>query len=494
MNWVFPLAPFLAPSIGAIACMLIQALAPGAAKSNTYVAYAALLVGLITAGIGFGSPEAGKLLFDGQILPDPLFYFISSLLMVIGMVTVVVAKPYLKREKLPVGEFNVLVQLAIAGGALMACGNDLLNLFIGLEVLSLSVYVLVGYRRTSIRASEGAVKYFLLGAFSAGLFLYGVALMYGLTGSLQLAAIKAYFLAHPQTPELAYVALALMISGMAFKVAAFPFHMWAPGVYEGAPIPVTGFMAAAVKVAAMAMLLRLVYGAFWPLVHVWQPVFAALAVGTMLVGNVMAMAQTNLKRLMGYSAIAHTGYLFIGMASLDSSMAGASASAILFYLVAYSLTTLAGFACMAILSSEGEEYQEIDQLAGVGRAHPVLATIMTIVMLSLAGMPPTAGFFAKYTLFSAAVSQGHWGLALTGIVLSMLSLGYYLRVVVRLWMTAGEAPIIDKVGFSPVQIVAGYLAVAIVWLGLAGGSFTVMFPGIQPMIDWTQRAVTPLLG
>jgi NADH-quinone oxidoreductase subunit N len=473
--------------------MILQALSPAAAGANAGFAFAALLVGLFTAIRGFG--QQGDLpLFGGTVMPDQLFYFVSALLMVIGMVTLVVAKPYLKREKLPVGEFNTLLQIAIAGGTLMAGGNDLLNLFVGLEILSVAVYVLVGYRRTSVRAAEGALKYFLLGAFCAGLFMFGVALMYGVTGSLELPAIKAYFAVHGGGAELAYVAMAFMLAGMAFKVAAFPFHMWAPDAYEGAPVPVTGFMAAAVKVAAFAMLLRLVYGGLWPLSHAWAPVFGALAVGTVFVGNIMAMGQTNFKRLMGYSAIAHTGYLLIGMASLDASMSGSAASAVLFYLVAYSLTTLATFCCLAILSSDGEQYQEIDQLAGVGKAHPAVAVVLTLCMFSMAGMPPTAGFFAKYNLFAAAIGQGHWALALTGIVASMLSLGYYLKVVVRLWMTPGEAPIIDTVGFSGVRAMAVYLGVVVFWLGIGSGSFLLVLPGIQPMLDWTQRSITPLLG
>jgi NADH-quinone oxidoreductase subunit N len=483
----------LAPSIGAVACMILQALSPAAAGANTAFAFAALLVGLFTAIRGFGA-GSGAPLFDGTVMPDALFGFVSALLMVIGMVTLLVASPYLKREKLPVGEFNTLLQIAVAGGTLMAAGNDLLNLFIGLEVLSLSVYVMVGYRRTSVRAAEASLKYFLLGAFASGLFLYGVALMYGVTGSLVLPTIKSYFAMHGHAPELAYVALALMLAGMAFKVAAFPFHMWAPDVYEGAPVPVTGFMAAAVKVAAFAMLLRLVYGAFWPLAHAWAPAFGALAVGTMLVGNVMAMSQTNLKRLMGYSAVAHTGYLLVGMASLDAGLSGSTASSVLFYLFAYSLTSLAAFSCLAILSSDGEQYQEIDQLAGVGKAHPAIAIVLTLCMLSMAGMPPTAGFFAKYNLFAAAIGQGHWALALTGIVFSMLSLGYYLRVVVRLWMTPGEAPIIDTVGFAGVRALAVYLGAAVLWLGVGAGSFLFVLPGIQSVLDWTQRSITPLLG
>ncbi len=493
MTWVGPLAPFLAPCIGAVACMVLQALAPGAAGANVAFAFAALLVGLVTAITGFGHPGVSPL-FAGTVMADQLFYFVSALLMVIGMVTLVVASPYLKREKLPVGEFNTLMQIAIAGGTLMAGGNDLLNLFIGLEILSVAVYVMVGYRRTSVRAAEASLKYFLLGAFSAGLFMFGVALMYAITGTLALDGIKAYFAHHGHAPDLGFIALALMFAGMAFKIAAFPFHMWAPDVYEGAPVPVVGFMAAAVKVAAFAMLLRLVYGAFWPLGHAWAPVFAALAVGTMLVGNVMALAQTNLKRLLGYSAIAHTGYLLIGMASLDSTLSGSAASSILFYLVAYTLTSLAAFSCLTILSSDGEQYQEIDQLAGVGKAHPAIAVVLTLCMFSMAGMPPTAGFFAKYNLFAAAIGQGHWALALTGIILSMLSLGYYLKVVVKLWMAPGEAPIIDTVGFSGVRAVAIYLGVAVFWLGIGSSSFLLVLPGIQPVLDWTQRSITPLLG
>lgn len=492
MTWLVPLLPFLAPAFGAMVALLVQAFWPKAAKLNTGLAiafFAAALVGSVQ-GAALGNHEA---LFGGMILPDHLFYYIGALLGLTGIVTLVVSLPYLVREGLPVGEFNALTGLAIAGAALMACANDLLSMFIGLEVLSISVYVLVGFRRTSVRGSEAALKYFLLGAFSAGLFLYGIAIMYGLTGTMLLPGIKEYFAQTAQPALLAYAAAGFMLAGMAFKLAAFPFHMWAPDAYEGAPTPVVGFMAVAVKLAAMAALLRLLYGVFWPVPHLWQHTLATVAVGTMIVGNLFALVQTNLKRLMAYSSMAHTGYLFIGLATLDLGAATGSAPAILFYLAAYALTTLAAFACLSYFTGEGEAVQEIGQLAGAGKRHPMVAVILTLSMLSLAGLPPTAGFFAKYSLFAAAFAQGQWGLALTGILLSVLSLAYYLRVVVALWMAPGESSIAKPVGFGAVKAVACYLGVAVLWLGVSGKTLPLL-PGITKVVHWTREAIASLLA
>jgi NADH-quinone oxidoreductase subunit N len=291
--------------------------------------------------------------------------------------------------------------------------NDLLVIFIALEILSLAVYVLTGIRRDSLAGVEGAFKYFLLGSFSSAFFLYGVAFTFGITGTTRLDRIGSFLAAQSMTDSrMILLALTFLLVGFAFKISAVPFHMWTPDAYEGAPAIVTGFMSTAVKAAAFAAFARVFLSAFEPFSADWVPLVWVLAAATMIIGTVVGVAQTNLKRMLAYSSIAHAGYLLVGLVAANET----GKAAILFYLLAYAVTNLAAFGVIALLGSRERENDELRDFAGLWHTHPGLAALMTISLLSLGGIPPTAGFVGKWYIFSAAVSAGYYGLAVIGVL------------------------------------------------------------------------------
>jgi NADH-quinone oxidoreductase subunit N len=306
-------------------------------------------------------------------------------------------------------------------------------------VLSLAVYVLTGLRRDDPRATEAAFKYFLLGAFSSAFFLYGVAFTYGLTGSTRLDRVGAFLAAQALTGNpMILIAVGLLIVGFAFKISAVPFHMWTPDAYEGAPAIVTGFMSTGVKAAAFAAFARVFLSSFEPFSADWVPVLWIVAVATMVVGTVVGVAQSNLKRMLAYSSIAHGGYLLVGLVSANQ----VGKAAILFYLLAYAVTNLAAFGVIALLGARDRGNDQLNDYKGLWHSHPALAALMTVSLLSLGGLPPTAGFIGKWYIFSAAVSAGYYGLAIIGMLTSVISVFFYLRVVVMMYMTEREgAPV-----------------------------------------------------
>src|ERR1051325_1269600 len=313
---------------------------------------------------------------------------------------------------------------------MMATANDLLVIFIALEILSLAVYVLTGIRR-ELGGTEAAFKYFLLGAFSSAFFLYGIAFTYGITGSTRLSAVGSYLSAQALTGNpLILVALGLLLVGFAFKISAVPFHMWTPDAYEGAPAIVTGFMSTGVKAAAFAAFARVFLSTFEPFKGDWAPIVAAIAAATMILGTVVGVAQSNLKRMLAYSSIAHGGYLLVGLVAANQ----VGKAAILFYLLAYSVTNLAAFGVIALLGTRDRNNDELRDYAGLWQSHPALAALMTVCLLSLGGLPPTAGFIGKWYIFSAAVSAGYYWLAIIGVLTSVVSVFFYLRVVVMMYM------------------------------------------------------------
>ena len=362
------------------------------------------------------------------------FRFAASTVFLIGAIfTVLLSLGYLGRERVIVPEFYVLLLFATIGMMLMAGGNDLIEIFLGLEVMSVAVYVLAGINRRSGSSAEAALKYFLLGAFASAFLLYGIALIYGATGSTNLTTI-AFQLADGNlvgTPMLGF-GIALLLVGFGFKVAAVPFHMWAPDVYDGAPTPVTAFMAAAVKAAAFAALVRITVVALGDVVPVWQGLVWWLAVITMVVGNLIALAQRRLKRMLAYSSVAHAGYLLVAVAS-GTAVGGA---AYLFYAFAYTLMTVGAFAILASAGRDGESDVMIDDLSGLAQRRPWTALAMAVFMLSLLGFPGTAGFIGKWYILSAAIGTGQGLLAVLLVLASVLSAGYYLPVIMNMYMRA----------------------------------------------------------
>ena len=396
------------------------------------------------------------------VVADNFGIFVSLVIVAASMLTIVFSSQVVERDGLPMGEYYTLLMFAVVGMLMMAMANDLLVIFIGLEVMSLSVYVLTGIRRDEIAGIEGAFKYFLLGAFSSAFFLYGIAFTFGVTGSTRLDRVGAFLAAQSMSDNpMVLLALGLLLVGFAFKVSAVPFHMWTPDAYEGAPAVVTGFMSTGVKAAAFAAFARVFLSAFEPFSADWRPLVWAIAAATMIAGTVVGVAQSNLKRMLAYSSIAHAGYLMVGMVATNQ----VGKAAILFYLAAYGCTNLAAFGAIALLGTRARANDELHDLAGLGYTHPALAALLTVALLSLGGFPPTAGFIGKWYIFSAAVSAGYYGLAIVGVLTSVISVFFYLRVVVMMYMadrtSASVPPAISRTGLAALTVAI----LVIVYLG-----------------------------
>src|SRR5262245_18423628 len=390
------------------------------------------------------------------------------------------SSPVVTRDAIPAGEYYSLVLLSLTGMIMMGSATDLLVIFIGLEILSLAVYVLTGIRRDTPEGTEAAFKYFLLGAFSSAFFLYGIALTYGITGSTRLADVGSYLAATSTTGNpLILIALGLLLVGFAFKISAVPFHMWTPDAYQGAPAIVTGFMSTGVKVAAFAAFARVFLSSFEPFKSDWTPLGAALAALTMILAPVVGVAQDSLKRMLGYSSIAHGGYLLVAMVAANQL----GKQAILFYLLSYAVTNLAAFGVIALLGTRDQGNDRLPDYAGLWYTHPHLAALMTVALLSLGGLPPTAGFVAKYYIFIAAVSAGHFGLAIIGVLTSVVSVFFYLRVVVNMYMAEpGGAPVPPKInGLGMAALTIAIIAIFVLGIlptpviDLAGKSIGTIF-------------------
>lgn len=437
------------------------------------------IIGLLGAGF------ASVLLWDrnassfGVVTADNFALFVNLILVVVGILTVLFSSETIERDGLPMGEYYALVLFAIVGMMLMAQSNDLLLMFLALETMSIAVYVLTGLRRDQANATEAAFKYFLLGAFASSFFLYGIAFIYGVTGTTHLeragAAIAAQSMA--DSPML-LIAVGLLIVGFAFKVAAVPFHMWSPDAYEGAPSVVTGFMSTGVKAAAVAAFARVFLSALGPLADDWTPVLWVIAVLTMVVGTVVGVSQTSIKRMLAYSSIAHAGYLLVAIIAANDI----GKASLLFYLASYAVTNVAAFGIIALLGSRESANDELRDYAGLAHTHPALAALMTVFLLSLGGFPPTAGFIAKWYTFSAAVTEGYYGLAIIGMLSSVVSVYFYLRIVVMMYMTERDA--------RPVPPPVSRLAMA----GLVVSMLAVIYLGVLPaqVIAWAEQSIATI--
>jgi NADH-quinone oxidoreductase subunit N len=395
------------------------------------------LAGVLISGAGLAALWVNGATPDGlahMVALDSFRFGASAIALLAAAATILISLGYLERERMLAPEYYPLVLLATAGMLFLAGAEDLIVLFLGLEVMSVAVYVLAGYDRTNVFSSEAALKYFLIGAFASGFLLYGIALVYGTTGTTNLSLIGAQLAGRPVS-LMAALGLGLLLIGLGFKVAAVPFHMWAPDVYDGAPTPVTGFMATGVKVAAFAALVRVLLEGFPGAAAVWQPIVAALAIASMVVGNLVALAQRPLKRMLAYSSIGHAGYLLVAV--WTGSPAGAGA--VLLYLLAYGLTTLASFGFLTTLGRGGERDVAVDDLAGLAATRPGVAFGLAVCMLSLLGFPGTFGFIGKWYIISAAVAEGQAILPVLLVLTSVVSAGYYLPVIMAMYMKPAPA-------------------------------------------------------
>ena len=386
--------------------------------------------------------DVKRALFEGMMVHDPFTVFFTLLFCGIGVIAVLLSWDYVKRTRINQAEYYALLLASTLGMIIMAASNDLITIFLGLELMSLALYVLVGFQRQRLDSSEAAMKYFLLGAFASGFLLYGIALLYGATGTSNLNRMAAFLAGSPlNNNPLLLVGGLLLLVGFAFKVAAVPFHMWTPDAYEGAPTTVTGYMSVGAKAAGFAALLRVVLLALPDLQVDWKPILSAIAILTMTVGNVTALLQNNLKRMLAYSSIAHAGYVLVAVVA-GGNEGGAAA---LFYLTVYALMNLGAFGLIALLGRGADERVLVSDLAGLGFRQPFLALAMTVFMISLGGIPPTAGFMGKFYVFSVAVKANLIPLAIIGVLNSVVAVFYYLRVTIAMYM---QEPAGEPVGVS----------------------------------------------
>jgi NADH-quinone oxidoreductase subunit N len=383
-----------------------------------------------------GRPTEGAFTILGEMLViDQMAVFVKLLVLAASAISILMAAGYLERSGYGGGEFCSLVLYATVGMFVMVSGANLASMYVGLELMALSVYVLVGYFKLEVKSNEGAVKYFVLGALSSGILLYGISLVYGTTGTLDLQSIHDRLAAVPDNNLALLLGIVLVAFGMLFKVAAVPFHVWTPDAYEGAPTPVTAFMSVAPKAAAFAMFLRLFAGAFAPEVDYWRVVLWVASAATMIYGNIAALTQDNVKRMLAYSSIAHAGYALMGLVAANAM----GTWSVLLYMLVYAFMNLGAFGFVILLESRGYTGETITDYAGLARSHPAAAALMLWFMLALAGIPPTAGFMGKLYLFAAAVNGGYVVLTLIAVVMSAVSLYYYFRIVVQMYLRDEEA-------------------------------------------------------
>ena len=501
MSWqdFVTISPLVAGFLTAAAILVVDLIRPG----RPSVAVATALIGLAITGaltLAVGATEATA--FGGSYQVDSLTRFLDVLFVAIIAMTIVFGPDYLVPRGLPVAEFAAILVFAMTGTMLIAASADLLLLFLGLELMVLPGYLLAGFHKTDSYSTEGAIKYFLLGSFSSAIFLFGIAFIWGLTGTLRLDAIAAELAAvvagtAPLSPGLA-MGLAFLTTGVAFKIAAVPFHYWTPDAYQGSPTPITGYLSVGPKVGAFALILRLFVEALGPLADWWMPVVIVLATITMTLGNLVALTQDNVKRMLAYSSIAHTGYMLVGLAAwaqakdtvgISATAAGAGISALLFYGVAYAFMNLGAFAVIAALQKRTGVTSSLGTFAGLGRREPMLGVLMTLFLLSLTGIPPTAGFFAKANIILAAVEAGGplTILAVITVLNAAVAAFYYLRVVIYMFMrdSASDAPALRHGG--------------LLWAGLAAATAFTILLGLFPTAliqaaDTAARAITQVPG
>ena len=448
--------------LGSILCILLIPILPNRYQVKLGYIATLILLGALTATLfQWGSRD---LAFFGMISIDPLGHFCKLIFLLSSTVVCLISISYLKQEGLEHGEFFPLLLMSTTGMSLMAVSADLIMTFLGLEILSISTYALAGFRIKDPKSNESALKYFLLGAFSTSFLLYGIALTYGATGTTKYAQISQALNQAHTDPRTLLLGLGLLLVGFGFKAALVPFHIWAPDVYQGAPIPITAHLAVGSKAAALLALLRILSHVFSGSANEWQDFLGLVCILTMVIGNVAALTQSNIKRLLAYSSIAHAGYVLLGIVANSPQ----GTQSVLFYLFAYSGMTLGAFTVVQVISGGNERSTSLDAYRGIGYSNPVLSISLTIFLLSLAGIPLTSGFYGKLFLFSAAIGKGMYGLVITAALASAVGLYYYMRIVVLMFMEESADPL------EPIPLP---MTIRIVILVLVAGT---LFLGIYP--------------
>jgi NADH-quinone oxidoreductase subunit N len=475
------IAPLLTVTVWAMVLLLVDVFViPDGRKQLTgYLALAGLGVAALVA---LPLWNVGGSTFSDMIVLDRFSLTLTWIFLLGGALTMAMALDYLPRHGIEQGEFYPLIMFAVAGMILMAQATDLIVIFLGVELLSITLYILTGFAYPRVTSEEAAMKYLILGAFAAGFFVYGLALVYGAVGTTNLAAIGTYLAAQPFVPAdqvLLLAGAAMLLITFAFKVALVPFHMWTPDVYEGSPTPVAAFMSVGTKAASLAALLRILGTALPAAQEFWLPVLGVMAAATMIVGNLGALAQRNVKRMLAYSSVGHAGYALLGVIVATER----GVEAFLFYMVAYTLTNMGAFAVVIALEQRGEAAWSLDDFAGLYRRQPMLAIAMALFMFSLAGVPPTAGFMAKFYVFMSAYEGGLGWLALVGVLTSAIAAYFYLRIILRMFMqepTRELEPALNR-GLTTNIVIAGVLTLLIGLLPM-------------PLISLVERSLVALGG
>ncbi len=460
VDW-WALGPLIALTVGILGLLMMEFL-PGRSKSARS-AVVSLLVLAVSAYCVYHVRMDRRSLFEGMFLHDGMTVFFTLLFLGTAAIGVLLSWDYVKRTHIDHSEYYALILSATMGMIVMAASNDLITIFLGLELMSLALYVLVGFRRNQLESNEAALKYFLLGAFASGFLLYGIALLYGATGTTNIGRMAQYLADSPATSNPLLIAGALLVViGLAFKVSAVPFHMWTPDAYQGAPTPVTAFMSAGAKAAGFAALLRIALLVLANTHAHWDVALSWIAVITMTIGNVTALFQSNVKRMLAYSSIAHAGYILVAVVAGGTEGAGAA----LFYLAVYSFMNLGAFGVLSLLGRDGDERVLVSDLAGLGFKQPALALAMSLFMVSLGGIPPTAGFMGKVYVFGVALRAGLVPLVIVGVLNSVVSVFYYLRITVAMYMEEPRGETVPVSWALPSAVALAISATLTVWWGL----------------------------
>lgn len=482
---LFAILPELLVILAACAVLALDPITPPSRKDG--LAWLSLGTMAVCMGLTAARMSDPTTAFGGIVVVDAYSCFWKLLLYFVTGLTILLSFSYLKAERLYFGEYYGFVLLALAGMMVMVSGADLLTIYLGTELMSLSLYVMAGLKRTEPKSLEASAKYFVLGAFSSGILLYGISLLYGAAGSTQLTAIATALAGRTLGDPLLLVATILIAVGFSFKLAVVPFHMWTPDVYQGAPTSVTAFMAVASKAASFGAFVRVFVEGLGGLKANWSAIFLLLCIGTLVLGNIVALVQTNIKRMLAYSSIAHAGYALIGVVAagrLDNGAAPSGIASVMLYIALYAFMTFGAFAIVAMLRKGGLEGEEIDDFSGLAKRHPLAALLMLVFMVSLAGIPPTAGFIGKFYVFMSAVQAGLTWLAVLALVFAAISAYYYLRLVMVMYMREpGEVT-----ATSPRLVMSPTLSIVLA-CALAGVVFFGLYP--NPLVNLATQAVLP---
>jgi NADH-quinone oxidoreductase subunit N len=485
----FQLAPLLVMLLGGMVFVISGALNRPVGVLQRLFAIALYVFAIIYAVRLWDA--GGEPLLGGMVVVDRFSLFFTVVVAICAIGAILTSANYLSRFGMDRSEFIAMIFFSTTGMVVLVSALDLISVFLGIELMSLSIYVLVAFRRRDFLSNEAALKYFIIGAFAIGFFLYGVSLIYGMAGSTNFESIAAAVSERGLAGNPVFLlGVALILAGFAFKVSSVPFHMWTPDVYQGAPTPITSLMATAVKAASFGAFLRLFQMCFIPSHDEWVGIVWVLAVITMTAGNLIALVQRNIKRMLAYSSIAHAGYILIGVAALGGESSNA-ASSIMFYVLVYAFMTLGAFALVSAIEKRGiTRGLEESDYTGLALQHPFLGFCMAVFMFALAGIPPTGGFFAKYYVFSAAVDRGMTSLAVIGVLNSAVSLYYYLRVIVAMYMHKREEPVPVHADLGVKVVLLGAL-IAVLWLGFGPAG---IFPGVENVLDWARTSLVMSTG